>query len=107
LTDRIAITSADFWYKVVDCLQENWAVVEPSISGATVFFLGGDGAVFDEIAFPTIQSAQDALDANGFYRLAENERNASFLIPPRPPYFRAPHPNGAIYSSGRFWVNLP
>ena len=33
------IASRDYWFKVVEMLQQNWALIEPAERGVTVFFL--------------------------------------------------------------------
>jgi hypothetical protein len=59
--------------------------------------------VFDEMAYPSLSDASDALRRNGFRRFADDTELQSFLRPPSPPFRRTTHPNGSIYSSGRFW----
>ena len=96
--------STDFWVKVVEMLQQNWAVIEPAAeAGALIRFISDAGGVFDEIACPTHDEARRALRRNGFRRFAEEADLQAFLHPPSPPFRRTIHPNGPIYSSGRFW----
>lgn len=51
----------------------------------------------------SLRDAQEALSTNGFSRFAGDEHLQSFLAPPLPPFHEGRHPNGKIYSSGRFW----
>jgi len=104
MNEPVLIHSADFWVKIVEMLQRNWAVIE---SGSTpdvcVYFISDTSGVFDEIVFPSTSAARQALARNGFRRFAEDTHLQSFLRPPSAPFRRSPHPNGPIYSSGRFW----
>jgi hypothetical protein len=83
-------------------LQHNWALIEEE-TAVRVYFISDTGGVFDEIAFPSASSAHEALALNGFRRLAASTDLQSFLRPPLAPFRRSTHPNGPIYSSGRFW----
>lgn len=104
MTDAVAIESRDFWVKVVEMLQQNWALVDVTADGAAqVHFIDDAGTVFDTMRFPTEAAAHAALTRNGFQRFATSQRLQSFLMPPSPPFERGAHPNGPIYSSGRFW----
>lgn len=104
MTD-VAISSQDFWFKVVGMLQQNWALIEhtPSTDEVTVYFIGDTSGVFDQLAFATEAEAREALRRNGFERLEESPESKRFLTPPSAPFHHRPHPNGPIYSSGRFW----
>ena len=85
-------------------LEQNWALIEAHEGGAArVYFISDASGVFDEITFPSESVASEALDRNGFTRFAMSANLRSLLNPPAPPFRRAAHPNGAIYSSGRFW----
>jgi len=101
----VQIRSRDFWVKVVEMLQQNWALVEddPDSQGCTVYFVGDTGGVFDRLRFKDSAEAKAALNENGFDRFADSSSLQEFLVPPEPPFFEARHPNGPIYSSGRFW----
>lgn len=64
----VEIHSRDYWVKVIEMLQQNWALIDPEYEKGQVriyFFLD--------------------------------------LVPPAPPFYRDEHPNGPIYSSGKFW----
>ena len=99
----LPISSRDYWFKIVDFLQQNWALVDEGPSGVCVFFVSDASGVFDELDFTSAEAAAATLRRNGFRRLAEDKDAQGFLAPPQPPFRRRPHPNGPIYSSGRFW----
>ena len=99
----VEIHSRDYWFKIVDFLQHNWALVDPTSDGCTVHFVGDTSGVFDRLSFPSIAEAEIALALNGFARYVDNERAQGFIAVPQPPFHEQPHPNGPIYSSGRFW----
>jgi hypothetical protein len=104
MTEFVAIQGRDFWVKVVEMLQQNWALVEAEdVGSARVYFINDAGGVFDEIFFCSTGTAGEALAHNGFIRFSEHDDLQSFLRPPSSPFRRVPHPNGPIYSSGRFW----
>lgn len=102
---QVEIESRDFWFMVVDMLQQNWALVDadPATSQCIVFFVHDLGGVFDRLPFAGVEEAQVALRRNGFRLWRDDAEAQSFLRPPEPPFFEAEHPNGPIYSSGRFW----
>ena len=104
MTDQIQIFSRDFWVKIVEFLQQNWALIDERPDGAcTVYFLSDTSGVFDRMEFGSSADAIAALQRNGFQRFADNAELATFLCPPDPPFAWRDHPNGRIYSSGRFW----
>ena len=101
----IRIKSADYWVKVVEMLQQNWALVDGELGGsARVYFVHDGGGVFDEMDFPSVTVAQEALARNRFQRWAEvGDKLGAVMSPPSQPFHRSVHPSGPIYSSGRFW----
>ncbi|NKC12749.1 MAG: hypothetical protein GKR94_11280 [Gammaproteobacteria bacterium] len=101
--EEVPISSRDYWFKVVEFLQQNWALINARQDGVIVGFFGDTSGVFDELAFPSEGGAQQALRRNGFARYTEDANAQGFLRPPDPPFHRRPHPNAPIYSSGRFW----
>ncbi len=104
MTETVAINSDDFWVKVVEMLQQNWALIEPVLTGGVcVYFISDTSGVFDDITFPSENDAISALRRNGFKHYADDEHLKTFLRPPSPPFHRQPHPNGPIYSSGQYW----
>src|SRR4051812_17082493 len=92
-----------FWFKVVDFLQTNWAIIEAAEEGVHVVFIQDASGIFDQMSFGDEREAERQLRLNGFRRFVEEQRAKEFLSPPPPPYRERPHPNGPIYSSGRFW----
>jgi hypothetical protein len=97
----ISITSRDYWFKVVGMLQQNGALIERvSADGCRVYFISDSSGVFDELEFADMVTAEAALRRNGFARFDDDKEAQKFLSTPSPPYFRRPHPNGPIYSSG-------
>jgi hypothetical protein len=103
VTEEVSIRSRDYWFKIVEFLQQNWALVDSDERGATVWFIGDTAGVFDQIAYSSAEEAFRALPRNGFRRFADDENAQTFLRAPKPPFMRRAHPNGPIYSSGRFW----
>jgi hypothetical protein len=103
MNELVNIQSNDYWFKVVEMLQQNWALIESTASGVTVYFIHDASGVFDQMPFASADTAAAALRLNGFRRFVNDPKEASFLRPPPPPFRRRPHPNGPIYSSGRFW----
>jgi len=98
------VISHDYWFKVVGMLQQNWALIEnSSADGCRVYFINDIFGVFDELEFANTATAQAALFRNGFSRFKEDKKAQQFLTCPNSPYLRRPHPNGPIYSSGRYW----
>ena len=101
--DEIKIKSREYWFKIVEFLQQNWALIDPTETGVIVYFLGDTSGVFDEILFDSQQEAEVALRRNGFRLYADDPKAHEFIAVPDAPFTRRPHPNGPIYSSGRYW----
>ena len=104
--DTFTIQNTVFWVKVVGFLQHNWAVIEEvEQNKIKIFFFDDNAQVFDELDFELLDDADKALARNGF-DLWEDEDNAFKANIPKPQqvFSRGKHPNGPIYSSGRFWV---
>ena len=104
-SEKVEIAGKDFWFKIVDFLQQNWALIEKEAGSkdCIIYFIHDGSGVFDQIQSPTMEEAEKALRRNGFEQYANDPKARSFIFPPGPPYFRDKHPNGNIYSSGRFW----
>jgi hypothetical protein len=102
MTEEVPIESRDYWFKIVQFLQQNWALVDPHERGAVAWFFGDTSGVFDQIVFSSTEEAFRALSRNGFHRFANDQKAHALLRAPEPPFVRQPHPNGPIYSSGRF-----
>src|SRR5262245_53140920 len=95
------IQTCDYWFKIVEFLQQNWALIDQTASGALIGVVGDTSRVVDQIETNSVADAEGALRRTGFRRFAD-EDVSSFLSPPQPPFSPQPHPNGPIYSSGRF-----
>jgi hypothetical protein len=102
-TEDVAVVSRDYWFKIVEFLQQNWALVDATDGGAIVWFFGDTSGIFDEMKFSSIVEAEESLARNGFQRYAEDKKALEFITIPQPRFRRQPHPNGPIYSSGRYW----
>jgi hypothetical protein len=103
--DTVILHNEDLWVKVVEFLQQNWALIEDLDSGVRIFFISDSSGVFDQLDYESRQDAEAALRRNGFNRYSDDIKAQQFLRPPSPPYRHSPHTNGPIYSSGRFWVS--
>lgn len=103
-TQISAELASDPWFKVVDFLQQNWAVVIDDDKSCLVVFYGDTCGVFDEIRFDSPADAESALKRNGFSRYLENPDVEDFIGLPRGEFHERPHPNGRIYSSGEYWI---
>ena len=100
--EEIEIANRDYWFKVVDMLQQNWALLDSTKVGmrCIVFFISDRSGVFDQMEFDDTAEAERQLRVNGFVRFVENEEAGSFSAPPPAPFHRSSHPSGPIYSSG-------
>jgi len=100
----VEIHSREYWFKVVGMLQQYWALIDEVSAGTQrVYFVGDTSGVFDELEFPDLATAEQALQRNGFARIEKDIEAQQFISRPAPPFFRHHHPNGPIYSSGRYW----
>ena len=72
----VAIVSRDYWFKVVG---------------------------FDQILQQSQTEADERLLRNGFRRYSDDPQAQKMFGAPAAPFRRSEHPNGPIYSSGRFW----
>ncbi len=93
----------EWWVKVIEMLQQNWALPVLSQDGIQVLFVGDTSGVFDRMRFPNIEQARVALKWNGFSDYGADHELQRFLLPPKLPLHEGRHPNGPIYSSGRYW----
>ena len=103
--ETVEIRSRDYWFKIVEFLQQNWALIDEDANGAgcTALFFGDTSGVFDRLRFSSVTEAELALLRNGFKRYDTDEKAREFIGKPGPPFWESTHPNGPIYSSGRFW----
>lgn len=99
----VEIQSRDYWFKIVEFLQQNWVLIDETKDGCTVFFFGDTSGVFDRLSFSSVAEAEQALRRNGFGRFADDQKAHEFIAIPQLPFHERPHPNGPIYSLGRFW----
>ena len=61
------INSTNYWFKIVEFLQTNWALIEEYEDGrAIVSFIDDTSGTFDEIVFPSLEQAVNELMDNGF-----------------------------------------
>lgn len=100
----VPIKSRDYWVKVVEFLQQDWALIERLPEGrVVVFFFGDTSGVFDELELDDAAVAMEALRRNGFGRYEHvSEEGKRVMAWPRPPFVKGRHPIGPIYSSGQF-----
>ncbi|MFC1606310.1 hypothetical protein ACFL33_05560 [Pseudomonadota bacterium] len=96
--------ACDPWMKIVDMLQQNWAVVVERDDAVLVVFYGDTCGVFDQLAFDNRETAERALRRNGFGRFRDDAKAQQFIALPDGDFHEQPHPNGFIYSGGRFWI---
>ena len=68
-----------------------------------MFFFGDTSGVFDRLRFPSVAAAEEALLRNGFKRYDADPEATEFIGKPAPPFWESRHPNGPIYSSGKYW----
>jgi len=94
----------DYFVKIIEMLQQNWAVIENEPSGKVrVYFLTDTSDIFDEMLFCHREEAQLALIRNGFENYSSNPELHQFLRPPSQPFHYNPFTHRPIYSSGQFW----
>ena len=99
----VEIKSRDYWFKIVEFLQQNWALIEHQEADVVVWFIDDASGVFDKMEFTTPIQSEEALQRNGFRRYADDLESQEFIATPKPPFYPSAHPNGRIYSSGRYW----
>jgi len=55
----VTIHSANYWVKVVDFLQQNWALIDQDSDGrARIFFINDTSGIFDELVFESTTHAR-------------------------------------------------
>ncbi len=102
----IEIESRDYWFKIVEFLQQNWALIDVNPDEtATVHFVDDASGVFDVMQFDCMEMAERGLRRNGFNRFADDKKAQEFIGPPDPPFFNGHLPEKNIYSSGKFWTD--
>ena len=104
LQQEIEIISREYWFKIVDMAQHNWAIVDKALPNKWITYFIHDGSgVFDRMKFSSRKETEQGLRRNGFALFDENKEAQEFITVPKPPFYGDEHPNGPIYSSGRFW----
>lgn len=91
------------WFKVVEMLQQNWAVISADKGSPTLIFIDDGGFIFDELTFDSANAATSALRRNGFSKYSVDHEAQEFIAPPRQPYQVSEMRKRPIYSSGQFW----
>ena len=92
----IGVQSREYWFKTVDFLQQNWALVDEAIEGVVVWFFGDTAEAFDPQAFAMLAEAAPALWRNRFRRHADDPNMGIDSEATA-----AKSPNGLVYLSGR------
>ena len=93
MTEDVSIANRDYWFKFVEFLQHNWALVNSDQCGTTGWFIDHTSGVLDQITFSSIEDALVILSRNGFCRFADNKHAQTYLSAPEPPFVRWPHPD--------------
>jgi len=103
---EILTSSKEYWVKIVEFLQQNWALIEQAENNnyVTVFFINDASDVFDKIYYSSAEQAEQALLMNGFklYNDPKEDFRKFISIPP-PPYCSRKYSTRKIYSSGEYW----
>ncbi len=63
-TDISEKSGSDPWFKVVEFLQQNWAVIIEDDRGVLIVFYGDTRGVFDELRYDSVEEAARALYRN-------------------------------------------
>jgi ABC-type phosphate/phosphonate transport system ATPase subunit len=95
----------DYWFKVVDMLQQNWALIELlENSTAAVYFFDDRSRIFDRMEFDNKNVAEVGLKRNGFSRFSDNSEAQQFIAQPAAPETDKDQTfSSGIYSSGEYW----
>ncbi len=118
-----AITSRDWWFKVVGMLCHNWALIETEADGSVVVYffhdqgktrsglpqysgrqLRGRAAIVDSLPFSSVRQAERALRTNGFRRL-EDDPGPWEGEQPTGIFFDARATEEGVYSRGEYWTH--
>lgn len=103
LPQAIPNSEPNWWVKVVEFLQQNWALPVPIEGGFALLFVDDNAQAFDRLDFEDEREMFEALRRNGFEEFSKTPQLQEFLRAPEIPLSTRRHPNGLIYSSGRFW----
>ena len=96
--DKSEIT---WYYKPIDMLVINFAVISKDISNA-IRFVDQTGYVFDRMTFDANTSYHDELIRNGFKEVADDDFIKLVGLPDSIKDFGGE--TQQVYSSGKFWV---
>lgn len=102
-TDIAKHIANDPWFKIVEFLQQTWAVLIEQDDTVLVVFYGDTCGVFDQISFDDQQTGEAALRRNGFSKYKDDPKAQEFIALPDDEFHVFHHPNGFIYSSGKYW----
>ena len=86
----------DPWVKVVEMLQQNWAVIIRRGADVLLVFYGDTCGVFDEIEFDSATEVEAALVRNGFPKHLEDPEKQELFALPEGRFHARDHPNGPI-----------
>ena len=89
--------ASDPWVKVVEMLQQNWAVIVPRDDAVLVVFYRDTRGVFDQLVFGSAAEAADALARHGFSKYLENLEVQELVALPEGRFHERGHPTGPIY----------
>ena len=95
----------DYWFKVVDMLQQTWALIEILENDtATIYFFDDRSRIFDRMKFDNINDAEVGLKRNGFSRYSDGSEAQQFIAKPAAPEIDKDQTfSSGIYSSGKYW----
>ena len=80
MEESVEIQSRDYWFKVVEMLQQNWALIDSLPDGSfKVLFVGDTSGVFDEIEFCSLEDAVSSLKRNGFSKYIDDPKAQKFM----------------------------
>ncbi len=75
MSDKVLIESRDHWFRVIEMLQQNWALIDATEGGVTVYFVSDTGGVFYQIPFDSVDATKASLSENGFQRFIDDPVN--------------------------------
>jgi len=99
-----AVEGGSLWVKIIEMLQQNWAIITGRDTDVKVLFFDDRSRVFDQMTFQSEGAAIEGLIRNGFVRFEDEPEIQEFVSPPQDELTSGRHPNGPIYSSGRYWI---
>lgn len=104
---NVHIENRTYWIKILEMLQQNWAIIELSSREPTdtceVFFIDDNSCVFDRLRFASPREAEAGLTRNGFRLYDPDPQMLKHIPPPSAPFYESPDCQTFVYSSGRFW----